>query len=185
MFKLGSFEFDRTYVILILFSIICIMEALRLTGRWTFGLFRDYERRRISAPFWFTATTSLVILLTPQWFAVPIVLGVTFGDPVIGELRRMGLRSYPLAGWVVCLIPFLFYSYNPVVAALIAATATAAEILIKIDNDSILYTIGILDDNFTMNFFPALVLAAIWLITEAAGFPLLPPGTEEILRPIY
>jgi hypothetical protein len=186
MFEIGSFEFNKNFVILALFLIIATAEFMRITGRWSFELFRVYEKRRISAPFWFTSTTALIILLFPQWFAVPVVLCVTFADPVIGELRRRNIRVYPLAGWIVCTLPFILFAYNPLIIIILATCATAAEVILnRVDEQAIFFATGIYDDNFMMQVFPALVLVIIWLMSNTFDLGLLPPGVEELLKPVF
>jgi hypothetical protein len=187
MFKLGSFNFDRNYVLLTLFLIIAVMELLRLTGKWNFSLFRDYERYRVSAPFWFSATTAIIILLTPQWFAVPCILCVTFADPVLGELRVREFKYYPLIGIIMCTAAFMLYSYPIIIAVLLGSVATLAEIISNRDYDktSLLFVSGMFDDNFLMQIIPALFISLIWLAGSHLGFQWLPPETETLLAPLY
>jgi hypothetical protein len=187
MFKLGHVDFDRNYILLILFLIIALMEVLRLTGKWDLSLYRDYEQYRVSAPFWFSATTACVILLTPQWFAVPCILCVTFADPVLGELRVREFRYYPIIGIIMCTAAFMIYSYPIIIAVLLGLAATLAEIIQsrEYNKSSVLFISGLLDDNFLMQFIPALFIALIWLTGSQLGFQWLPPETETLLKPLY
>jgi hypothetical protein len=187
MFYLGTLPVNKNIVLLMLFLVIAIMEFLRLVRWWNIKLFRDYERHRISAPFWFSSTAALLILLTPQWIAIPCILCVTFADPVIGELRLRGIRSYPFFGWLVCLVGFLVFTYPVIVAMVIAGAATLVEIVkIPINNkNSPVHVAGIFDDNFTMQFVPAMLILFIWMLSLELGLPWLLPNMEPLLVPIY
>jgi len=187
VFHLGTLAVHRNVILLGFFFVIAFFEILRLTDRWSIGLFRNYEDNRISAPFWFCTTSALLILLTPQWFAAPIILCTTIGDPVLGELRLRGVKYYSMYGWAVCAIPFLVFGYGLTFAVYLSASAVFAEInKPKLKNqDSLLYKSGILDDNFTMQVVPVGFLLAVWFISSSYGFGWLPPGTEELLKPLY
>jgi hypothetical protein len=184
---LGQLSIHRDVVLLGFFVIIAFFEILRLTGRWGMKLFREYEGNRISAPFWFCTTSAMLILLTPQWFAVPVILCTTIGDPVLGELRLRNVRFYTMYGWAVCAVPYLLYGYGLTAAVYFSASAVFAESnKPKIqDRNSFLYKSGILDDNFTMQVIPAMFLAIIWFISNSLGFGWFPPGTEELLKALY
>lgn len=187
MFSLGPVPVYKNFVILLLFLIVAFMEGIRLVGRWDFGLFRTYEKRRISAPFWFTSTSALLVLLTPQWVAIPCIMCVVFADPVLGELRNRGLRAYPIFGWIICLPFFLIYSYPLITAIILASITTSIEIVqvpIK-DKNSPIFISGILDDNFTMQVFPALIIMFFWLLETSFGLTGLIPDVEPLLSPLY
>jgi hypothetical protein len=187
MLELGPLEVHRNYVLLLLFLIIAFMELLRLLRLWNMRFFRDYENHRISAPFWFSSTAALLILLTPQWFAVPCILSVTFADPVIGELRMNNIKAYPVVGWFICLCVFIIFSYPLVTAVILAGAATFVEIIeIPIKNKrSALYGTGIVDDNFLMQFAPALLILLFWFISNSYDINWLLPEAEALLTPIY
>lgn len=187
MFNIGPVPVRREIVLVLLFSIIAVMEILRLLRIWNLSLFRKYERNRISAPFWFSSTTALLVLLTPQWFAVPIFLGVTFGDPLIGELRNRGVRLYPLFGWLACLPAYLLFSYPIYTAMLLGGTAVLVEVIkVPIKNkNSVFFTTGISDDNFTMQFFPSLLLLLLYFLGVNFGMNWLLPDGVVLLKPLY
>lgn len=187
MISIGSFSLDKNFVLLGLYFIIAFFEVLRLNGKWTISLFREYEQDRVSAPFWFCTTAALLILLAPQWFAVPIITATTIGDPVLGELRLRKVRKYPVYGILVCLIPFIVFGYNPALALILAASATAAEVASGkvLNKNSILYKTGIFDDNFTMQVFPTIILVLVWFINNSLDLSLLPPASEVLLKALY
>lgn len=76
-------------------------EALRLRMGWTVVGQRSYEAKQVSALAWGALGVGMVFLLTPNpAYAYPLILSLSLGDPLLGELRRKGssTRTVILAG---------------------------------------------------------------------------------------
>ncbi|MGY8692480.1 MAG: hypothetical protein ACKVHF_05910, partial [Candidatus Poseidoniales archaeon] len=81
----------------IIFISILILEIIRLK----FGIViigqREYESSQISALAWGALSVSLVFLIVPNGdmegiksglYGIPIIFGLTFVDPLMGEIKR-------------------------------------------------------------------------------------------------
>jgi len=66
-------------------------EALRLRMGWTVVGQRSYEAKQVSALAWGALGVGMIFLLTPDpAYAYPLILSLSLGDPLLGELRRKG-----------------------------------------------------------------------------------------------
>ena len=66
-------------------------EALRLRMGLTVVGQRSYEAKQVSALAWGALGVGMVFLLTPDpAYAYPLILSLSLGDPLLGELRRKG-----------------------------------------------------------------------------------------------
>jgi len=69
-------------------------EGLRLRFGWTVFGQRDYEAHQISALAWGAFGVGMVFLLAPtEAYAWPLILSLSLGDPLMGELRRKDLEA--------------------------------------------------------------------------------------------
>lgn len=77
------------------FIIVAVLgETLRLRMGWTIFGQRTYEARQVSALAWGAFAVGLVFLLTPDpAYAYPLILSLSLGDPLLGELRRKGMTT--------------------------------------------------------------------------------------------
>lgn len=83
----------------LVFAIITVAELIRLKIGFTIIGQREYEARQLSALFWGAAGVCITLALAPQVgingaaLGSPLVWGLAFGDPVMGESRRAGLSK--------------------------------------------------------------------------------------------
>ena len=69
-------------------------EGIRLRLGFTVFGQRDYEANQISALAWGAIGVGMVFLLAPtEAYAWPLILSLSLGDPLMGELRRKGMAS--------------------------------------------------------------------------------------------
>ena len=144
-----------------------ILESLRIK----FGILivgqREYEKHQTSALAWGAVSIALTIIaLSPWegsgdthagWLTIPIILSLTFGDPAMGEARRMGLdnRMVYAIGTIICGLIWLGCGYflgTPYWMALLMGPLTMAAELPKLKW---------IDDNATMLLIP---VAAVLMI---------------------
>ena len=144
-----------------------ILESLRIK----FGILivgqREYEKHQTSALAWGALSIVLTIVaLSPWegsgdthagWLTIPIILSLAFGDPAMGEARRMSLdnRTVYGIGTIVCGLIWLACGYffgTPYWMALLMGPLTMAAELPKLKW---------IDDNATMLLIP---LATVLLI---------------------
>ena len=141
-----------------------ILESLRMkTGFLIVGQ-REYEKHQTSALAWGAVSIALTIIaLSPWegsgdthagWLTVPIILSLTFGDPAMGEARRMGVdnKSVYAIGTIICGLIWLGCGYflgTPYWMAILMGPLTMAAELPKLKW---------IDDNATMLLIPAAVV---------------------------
>jgi hypothetical protein len=144
-----------------------ILEIFRMK----FGILivgqREYEKHQTSALAWGAVSIALTIIaLSPWegsgdthagWLTIPIILSLTFGDPAMGEARRMGLdnRMVYAIGTIICGLIWLGCGYflgTPYWMALLMGPLTMAAELPKLKW---------IDDNATMLLIP---VAAVLMI---------------------
>ena len=120
-----------------IFEMIRIRFGILIVGQ------REYEKHQFSALAWGAMSIALTfVALSPWvgdegthagWLAIPIILALTFGDPAMGEARRMGLdsRSVFAIGTIVCAMTWLacgyFFGTPYWMALLMGPLTTAAE----------------------------------------------------------
>ena len=133
-------------------------EALRLKMGWTIVGQRSYEAKQVSALAWGALGVGMVFLLTPKpEYAYPLILSLSLGDPLLGELRRKGVSTQTviLAGalgiaviWAACAV---WVATPWVLVPLMAPICVAAE----------WPRLRYIDDNATMLLIPLTVVLVL------------------------
>ena len=85
-------------------------EGARLRLGFTVFGQRDYEATQISALAWGAFGVGMVFLLAPtEAYAWPLILSLSLGDPLMGELRRKGMdtRNVMLVSTLALLVIWL------------------------------------------------------------------------------
>mgnify|MGYP001132871429 FL=1 len=138
------------------------IEAIRIK----FGIIivgqREYEAKQVSALAWGAVAVCLTLILAPQEgegleagkYTIPIICGLTFVDPIMGEVKRakMGMQSAVLVGLAVSYTIWMgsvaLFSTPFLVAVLLAPLTVAGEVP----------RVSWIDDNATMILFPLIAL---------------------------
>jgi len=99
-------------VVSIVILIAIFGEAIRLKLGFTIFGQREYEARQVSALAWGGLAVGMVLLLAPvKQYAYPLIFTLSFGDPFMGEIRRMGVETrevviysiiFVLVLWLAC-----------------------------------------------------------------------------------
>jgi len=144
-------------------SIACITILLIEVARLRLGIIiigqREYESTQVSALAWGALAVCLALLIAPEMegeglksgmYGIPLILGLTFVDPVMGEVRRKkkDMRASVYAGLAVSYFVWLgchFWLGTDLVVALLLAPLTVAGEVPKIK---------LIDDNATMVLLP-------------------------------
>lgn len=147
---------DQLVSSVILFAIFA--EALRLRMGWTIIGQRSYEAKQVSALAWGALGVGMVFLLTPEAaYAYPLILSLSLGDPLLGELRRKGVstQNVVVAGaigmsviWSACAV---FVSTPWILVPLMAVICVGAE----------WPRLRYIDDNATMLLIPLAVILTL------------------------
>ena len=148
----------------LLLAMILVIEALRLYYSPQIIGMRDYESYRISAAAWTAMALTVTMSFFPIGIALPIILGMAWVDPLMGEMRRRKSRYYPsfpvLVYFLLIIIPLsFFYGLTPLVIGASIVT-TFLGIMSEIKKN------WYIDDDFLMIVVP---LAGLSLIFFAAG----------------
>ena len=163
----GKVGTTAQYLAFIVLGIIIVAELVRLKIGFTIFGQRAYEANQLSALFWGSVSVVLALAFSPlvgvmgAALGAPVVLGLAFGDPVMGEVRRAGKepKLVAISGLVVVYAVWLLswnYLATPLLfALLIPPIQVAAE----------WPRLRWIDDNGTMVLIPFLVI----LLLSALG----------------
>ena len=146
---------------------LVFLEMIRLY----FGIIiigqREYEAKQISALAWGAFAVCLALIISPESknfdglesgiYAAPLIWGLTFVDPIMGEIKRSkkGIKAAIFGGLITSYVIWLSSSYSlgsPIIASIILAPMTVL---------GELPTVRWIDDNATMILLPLTVLLLI------------------------
>ncbi|MDP7000311.1 MAG: hypothetical protein QGH90_00260 [Candidatus Poseidoniaceae archaeon] len=158
---------SRDKIVSVLVLTIILVEAIRLKlGLTVFGQ-REYESRQVSALAWGALSIGLCVLIAPKagnWdaaYGMPLIMCLVFGDPAMGEARRMGADS-KMAFYVGCATCFLvwmgawYFLSTPLWLALLFAPLCAVA-----ETPRLRY----IDDNATMILIPLAAAIVLYPFT--------------------
>lgn len=161
---------DKRWLLLAGIAVILLFELGRLARHWQFAGLRNYERTQLAAYAWATIGFGFAFPLFPLYLVAPVLVGLSWVDPLIGELRaRTRLRElYPVLPAIVYLDIALWtlalwspYGYWEIV--LLALLATAVALLAERPH------LRYVDDDFRMFVAPLVALWAGAELLDAAG----------------
>jgi len=148
----------RSAAVLAAWAAFALFETYRIRKGILVPGLREYERSRPSAAFWMCSAFVPMILFFPVEYAVPLLIGFGFVDPLCGILRKRSPRTYPAAPLIVYFMIMwislsFFYGLTAgilAVSLLVSISAIMAEGIKS----------RIVDDDFLMLFVP---LTVLWL----------------------
>ena len=155
--KVGS---TPQHVAFIVLGIIIVAELARLKIGFTIFGQRAYEATQLSALFWGALSVVVALAFTPlvgvmgAGLGAPLVLGLAFGDPFMGEIRRAGKepKFVAIGGLIVVYTAWLLSWYflnTPLLFALLIPPIQVASEWPRL---------RWIDDNGTMVLIPFLVI---------------------------
>ena len=107
-------DLSLSQVVSVVILAAIVGEALRLKLGVTVIGQRAYEAKQVSALAWGAIGIGMVLLLAPnEAYAYPLILSLSLGDPLLGEMRRkdFSVSSVILAGmlgigmiWAACAV---------------------------------------------------------------------------------
>ena len=151
----GKVSLSLAQVVSVVILVAIVGEALRLKFGVTIIGQRAYEAKQVSALAWGAIAIGMVLLLAPEKaYAYPLILSLSLGDPLLGEMRRkdFSVSSVIWAGtlgvgliWAAC----AFWVDTPwLLVALMGPICVAAE----------WPRLRYIDDNATMLLIPLAVV---------------------------
>ena len=154
--------------IIVIFALL--LEILRIKGYISsshfFGL-RMYEKKRIGSYVFFAVGILILLTFFPQQIAIPCILCACLGDPIIGEIRRGYNEKYVyFVGFLVCLFFFMitWYKANIWLFLLVSIVGSTGAMIGETKK------FKWLDDDFMIQFVPAILIGIIWIAIPLIGF---------------
>jgi len=133
-------------------------EALRLRMGWTIVGQRSYEAKQVSALAWGALGVGMVFLLAPEpEYAYPLILSLSLGDPLLGELRRKGASTKNVIWAGIIGIALIWATCAYLVETPWILVALMAPICVAAEWPRLRY----IDDNATMLLIPLAVVLVI------------------------
>jgi len=142
---------------------LILIETIRLKLGFTMYGQRDYEAKQVSALAWGAFAVGITFLCLPNSpeFVYPLIFSLSFGDPFLGELRRVDLqpKTVFLVGTIFIMLLWIitwhFFGTPLWLAPIMAPLCVAAE----------WPRLRWIDDNATILLIPltAILLVVPWL----------------------
>jgi hypothetical protein len=155
------FAIDKRFGLVLVVVFALLVDGLRAIRGWEVIGARPYEKRRISSATWAGLGLMLAFMYFPQHFVVPVVFGMAWIDPLMGEVRKrkrvdplvVGIPVYTVIFAVIHIV--LFPQFTVLTAAEWALVAALSATLIE------QYGPLWLDDDLSMIIVPLLLLYPI------------------------
>ena len=164
--------------VLVVFAVL--LEILRLKGKigtdHFFGL-RVYEKNRVGSYVFFAVAILILLRFFPQQIAIPCILCACLADPIMGELRhRFGMNYVYIFGFLLCMLFFMVAWYKADVKLMLLASIAGAFGAVAGETKKFWW----LDDDFTIQMLPAVLLIIVWFGASYFGLsqpdPIIYPG---------
>ena len=154
---------EKMQGLFVVLGIVYVFEAFRLSTQRTMPGMRHYEETRLASYAWASTGLAVLFLTVPVEIATPVVLGMAWVDPLIGELRGKDSPNYPSVPiavyFILALVP-LTYFYGPDLRV-VAISLVIAPLAVWVEAKRWWK----LDDDFTMLVVPGAVAAVMaWLM---------------------
>lgn len=150
---------SRDILMVSLWGAFAVFEIVRIHYRIEIRGLREYEYGRPSASFQMCTAFLVMILFFPLEYALPLLAGFGFVDPLIGILRKRRSRSYPIVPFIIYAVMMtailsLFWGPSLKTVAISLIVAAVAIISESIKN-------SVIDDDLLMLLVP---LIALWIL---------------------
>ena len=162
----GLINMTPNEVVLAVLGTIILAEMIRLKLGITIVGQRAYEANQLSALFWGAVSVCTALLLTPEFglkgaaIGLPLICGLAFGDPAMGEARRAGWEPKKvffgglLTVSLVWMLSWYFLATPLILVLLVAPLQVASE----------WPRLRWIDDNGTMVLFPLIAIVILYSI---------------------
>ena len=162
----GLINMTPNEVVFAVLGTIILAEMIRLKLGFTIVGQRAYEANQLSALFWGSVSVCAALLLSPEFglkgaaLGFPLILGLAFGDPAMGEARRAGWEPKKVffTGLITVSLVWLFSWYflaTPLILVLLVAPLQVASEWPRL---------RWIDDNGTMVLFPLIAIVILYSI---------------------
>ena len=169
LYYLLPVEFDevplrRWQLLIAVFIVVAVFEAVRLRRGVTFTGLRPHERDSIASFVWAAAGITCALWLMPMEIATPVLIGMGLCDPLAGELRRKN------ASRLVQIAPPVVAYFAICITAISLMTDTQLSLVVAISLIGSCLAVAaerfrskLVDDDFLMIVVPGTVMSAFWL----------------------
>ena len=159
----GIINMTPTELIGAILGTIVFAELVRLKLGFTIVGQRAYEAEQLSALFWGAVSVCTALLVAPELglmgaaLGAPLIWGLAFGDPAMGEARRAGLEPRMVFGTGLLVVGAAwllswYFLATPLLFVIIMAPLQVASEWPRL---------RWIDDNGTMVLFPLIVVIAL------------------------
>lgn len=154
----------RWELLIALFAIVAVFEALRLRKGVTFVGLRPHESGSIASFMWAAAGITIALWLMPMEVATPVLVGMGLCDPLAGELRRAkaGKASqiaYPTVVYFVICFAALSLMTEARLELILVMSTVGAWLAIAAERAGV----PVIDDDFLMIVVPGAFMSLLWL----------------------
>lgn len=149
----------KEQVLILIMLIILGTDTVRLIARVKVPGLRSYEDERPSAPAFFFVSVTAALLYFPVGITLPVLLGMGWIDPLVGELRHRKSDLNPLlpmALYFFILLIGLGYFYGMTFPVLLSAVLVAP-IALFLESQRFAYV----DDDMILILVPTLLVALV------------------------
>ena len=166
---LGWINLLKLIIPLIILLVAISIEILRLRGiipsDHFFGL-RMYEKKRVGSYLYFAIAIVILLTFFPQQIAVPCILCACIADPLIGEIRIRFKKDFSyILGFLICMLFFMIAWFKADIYLMLAVSIVGGLGAIIGEAKKIWW----LDDDFSIQILPAILLSIIWIAIPYIG----------------
>jgi hypothetical protein len=152
--------------LLLALAAVLVLELLRHVAHAELPTIRPHEEHRVASFAFYAVALVAAVVLFPAPIATVVVLGTSFIDPLIGELRvrKLSFRTYPavpVASYFVIALAALEVGWQIPLKVAIPAAAIGAWAAVAVESPRVR---GV-DDDLAMTLVPAVILLALdWFV---------------------
>jgi len=149
----------KEQVLILLMLLVLGADTVRLIARVKVPVLRSYEDERPSAPAFFAVSVTIALLYFPLDITLPVLLGMGWVDPLVGELRHRRSDLNPMLPMVVyffILLIGLGYFYGMTFPVLLSAVL-GAPVALFLESRRFPY----IDDDMILILVPAFLVALV------------------------
>ncbi|TRO46636.1 hypothetical protein E2P47_05780 [Candidatus Bathyarchaeota archaeon] len=144
--------------------LVLVAERVRIRRSMYVPGLRPHEMKRLGSYTYAVIGSAIVVLIAPAEVGVPSIIAMAWADPVAGEIRNRGHSEVSAAITSVATYGAIFIIISVLIETDLAPAAILAACLAPVAVASESFDIMGIDDDFTMQVFPAVVGIVLWAL---------------------
>ena len=154
----------RWQLLIAVFVVVAVFEAVRLRRGVTFTGLRPHERDSIASFAWAAAGITIALWLMPMEIATPVLVGMGLCDPLAGELRRRAVSKWipfalPVIAYFAICMTFVSLMTDTHLIIVVSISLIGSWLAVAAER----YRSKLVDDDFLMIVVPGTVMSVLWL----------------------